>query len=113
MKRDIEKFNTLNTQVLGVLVAKEDTGKEFNERVIKNAYPLLMDPKEDVANTYAQDFKILKAGRMPALLVIGTDQKIAYVHYGTSMKDIPTNEDVLQFLEGKALAPKIYSFLKD
>jgi len=89
-----------------VLVAKEDTGKEFNERVIKNAYPLLLDPMEDVANAYAQDVKLLKLGRMPALLVIGTDQKITYVHYGESMKDIPTNESVLQFLEGKTSSPQ-------
>ncbi|OLS13891.1 MAG: hypothetical protein RBG13Loki_2485 [Promethearchaeota archaeon CR_4] len=104
MKRDIEKFNALKTQILGVLVAKEGTGKEFNERVIKNAYPLLLDANEEVAKTYAQDFKLLKAGRMPALLIIGTDQKITYVHYGSSMKDIPTNESVLKFLEDGTLS---------
>lgn len=99
MKRDIEKFRALQTQVVGVLVAKESTGNKFNEQVIKNAYPLLVDTNGDVANAYAQDVKLI--GRMPSLLVIGTDQKVAYVHYGTSMKDIPANDSVLEFLAGK------------
>jgi peroxiredoxin len=109
LKRDIEKFKALNTEVLGVLVAKEHTGTEFNERVIKNAYPLLLDTKEDVANAYAQDIKLLKGGRMPGLLIIERDQKISYVHYGVSMKDIPKNEFVLDFLAGKNPQPQVAS----
>ncbi len=107
MKRDIEKFKALNTEVLGVLVAKENTGKEFDTKIIKGTYPLLLDTNEEVAKAYAQDIKILKGGRMPALLIINPDQKIAYVHYGESMKDIPTNDDVLQFLSGKAPAADV------
>ncbi len=95
--------------MLGVLVAKEHTGKEFDDRVIKGAYPLLVDTNEQVANAYAQDIKLIKGGRMPGLLIIGTDQKIIYVHYGTSMKDIPTDEDVLRFLAGNAPVPQIPS----
>ncbi len=109
MKRDIDKFKALNTEVLGVLVAKEHTGKEFNDRIIKNAYPLLLDTKEDVAHAYAQEIKLLKGGRMPGFLVIERDQKISYVHYGVSMKDIPKNEFVLDFLAGKNPQPQIPS----
>lgn len=101
MHRDIEKFKALNTVVLGVLVAKENTGKEFNEKIIKNGYPLLLDTNEQVASAYAQESKILKGGRMPAVLVIGTDRKIQFIHYGDSMKDIPTNDALLDFLSGK------------
>ena len=88
-------------EVLGVLVAKEHTGKLFNERVIKNAYPLLVDENEMVAKLYAQEIKFIKGGRMPGLLIIEPNQKISYVHYGASMKDIPKNEFLLDLLGKK------------
>jgi len=57
------------------------------------------DIRSKVADTYYQEVNLLKFGRMPALFVIDKKGKIRYVHYGESMSDIPTNEEVLAVLD--------------
>lgn len=99
MKRDIEKFRALGSEVLGILVDKEDTGQKFDTTVIKGAYPLLLDPSKSVVTSLGQDVKILKLGRMPGLLVIGQDRKVVYAHYGRDMKDIPPNDMIFPIIE--------------
>ena len=57
------------------------------------------DPKHVIANLYGQKVKLLKLGRMPALMVIDKEGKIRYRHYGDSMSDIPSNEEILSLLD--------------
>jgi len=57
------------------------------------------DPKHVIANLYGQKVKLLKLGRMPALMVIDKEGKIRYQHYGDSMSDIPSNEEILSLLD--------------
>ena len=59
----------------------------------------LPDPDHSVANLYGQEVKLLKMGRMPAMMIIDKTGEIIYVHYADSMKDIPANRAVLAVLD--------------
>ena len=59
----------------------------------------LPDPKHTVANIYKQQVKLMKLGRMPALLVVDMSGIIQYEHYGDSMQDIPENSIILNLLD--------------
>jgi peroxiredoxin len=54
-----------------------------------------------VADQYYQEVNLFKLGRMPALFVIDQTGLIRYAHYGDSMSDIPTNQEVLELLDSK------------
>jgi peroxiredoxin len=55
-------------------------------------------PEHRVATLYSQKIKLL-IGRMPALLVVDKQGKIRYSHYGESMSDISSREEVLSILD--------------
>ncbi len=57
------------------------------------------DHKHVIASLYGQQVKPLKFGRMPALVVIDKAGKIRYTHYGDSMSDILSDDDILSMLD--------------
>ena len=57
------------------------------------------DPRHEVAKLYGQQVKLLKLGRLPALLVIDKNGQVRYSHYGSSMSDIPANTDILTIID--------------
>lgn len=59
----------------------------------------LADPRHEVATAYGQQVSLLRLGRLPALLVVDRDGRVAYSHYGDNMADIPGNAKVLALLE--------------
>jgi len=59
----------------------------------------LPDPDHRVARLYRQEVNIFKAGRMPLNCVIDQKGFVRFAHYGASMKDIPTNEELLQVID--------------
>jgi peroxiredoxin len=63
-------------------------------------FPGLSDHDNAVADRYAQEVHLLKFGRMPAVLVVDKQGRIRYQHYGESMSDITTVEDLLKIVEG-------------
>jgi peroxiredoxin Q/BCP len=60
----------------------------------------LSDVGSKIADLYSQEVNLLKLGRMPALFVIDRDGRVVYSHHGSSMSDIPSNEEVLGVLRG-------------
>jgi peroxiredoxin len=60
----------------------------------------LSDPDSVVANRYHQEVKLMRMGRLPALLVLDKKGNIRFMHYGKSMSDIPDNARVYQILDG-------------
>jgi peroxiredoxin len=62
-------------------------------------FPGCADIKNRVADQYYQEVNLFKLGRMPALFVIDQIGLIRYAHYGDSMSDIPTNQEVLEQLD--------------
>jgi peroxiredoxin Q/BCP len=60
---------------------------------------LTPDPDHRVALQYRQEVNLFKMGRMPLNCVVDGNGFIRYAHYGSSMKDIPSNEELLQVID--------------
>lgn len=59
----------------------------------------LADIRSAVASQYHQEVNWLKAGRMPAVLVIDKQGMIRFTQYGENMSDIPENTEVLELID--------------
>lgn len=62
-------------------------------------YVGLPDPDHSVARLYKQEVNLFKLGRMPLNCIVDVDGRIRYVHYGSSMSDIPDNETFLGVID--------------
>jgi peroxiredoxin Q/BCP len=84
-----------------VLVVGTDDRKSFEYHWASQKYPFvgMPDPQCIVPDLYGQQVKLLKFGRMPALMVIDKAGIIRYAHYGDSMSDIPSDAQVLRLLD--------------
>ncbi len=84
-----------------ILVIGPDGPRAFQRTWEKEAFPFvgLADPKHTVADMYHQKVELFKLGRMPALVVVDKGGRICYSHYGNSMSDIPSNDELLFFLD--------------
>jgi len=61
-------------------------------------FPGVPDPDHRIAERLGQEVKLLKLGRMPAVLVVDAEGIVRAAWYGESMRDIPSTEDVLRVL---------------
>lgn len=59
----------------------------------------LPDPDHIVARIYRQEVNLFKLGRMPMNCIVDTEGHIRYMHYGSSMSDIPDNETFLDVID--------------
>ena len=48
---------------------------------------------------YRQEVNLFKMGRMPLNCVIDTKGHVRFAHYGSSMSDIPSNEEFFQVID--------------
>ena len=98
LRQDYAEFEKRDAEI--VVVGPEDSSA-FASYWDKESLPFvgLPDPDHSVANRYGQEVKLLKMGRMPAMMVIDKTGEIIYIHYANSMKDIPANRDVLAVLD--------------
>lgn len=98
LRQDYQKFTQRQAEI--VVVGPEDR-QAFASYWQKENLPFigLPDPEHGVASHYGQEVKLLKFGRMPALLVIDMNGTVADAHYGNSMQDIPSNNEVLAVLD--------------
>jgi peroxiredoxin Q/BCP len=98
LRQDYQKFSERNTEVIAI--GPEDA-KSFADWWHREQMPFIgiADPEHVIAKMYGQQLKLLKFGRMPALIVVDMDGKIRYRHHGESMSDIPSNEELLPLLD--------------
>lgn len=59
----------------------------------------LPDPSHSVARLYRQEVNLFKLGRMPLNFIIDQEGRIRFVHYGSSMADIPPNETFFNVID--------------
>jgi peroxiredoxin Q/BCP len=59
----------------------------------------LPDPSHSVARMYRQEVNLFRLGRMPLSCVIDARGYVRFAHYGRSMSDIPSNEELLQVID--------------
>jgi len=98
LRHDYQQFTARGAEVLAIGPEGQKAMREFWERE-GIPFPGLPDPDHTVARGYGQQVKLLKLGRMPALAVVDGQGQIRYRHYGSSMKDIPSNQEVLAILD--------------
>ena len=84
-----------------IIVVGPEGKKAFSKFWVKNDLEFigLPDPEHTVLKLYGQEVNLFKLGRMPAQVVIDKEGTARYVHYGHSMKDIPSNEELLAVLD--------------
>ncbi len=84
-----------------VVIVGPENARMFNYFWEKEAMPFVgvPDPDHTAATLYNQEVKLLKFGRMPALVVIDKQGQIRYRHYGSVMSDIPSNSEILSVLD--------------
>ena len=99
LRQDYQEFPKRNTEVI---VIGPDDAKSFADWWHSERMPFIgiADPKHAVAGIYGQQVKLLKFGRMPALIIVDRQGRVRYRHFGGSSSDIPPNENVLSFLDG-------------
>jgi peroxiredoxin Q/BCP len=98
LRLDYQKFIERDTEII---VVGPDSRSAFKDFWTKNDIPFigLPDPEHRVADIYGQQVKWLKAGRMPAMMLIDKVGRIRFRHYANSMADIPANQTILGFID--------------
>lgn len=98
LRQEYQKFVDRGAEIL---VVGPDSERAFQDYWQKEDMPFvgLADPTHTVAQRYGQEVKLLKFGRMPALMVVDRAGQVAYRHYGGSMSDIPPNAEILAVLD--------------
>jgi len=94
LRQDYDQF--VSRDVAVVVVGPEDA-KGFAAYWQKESLPFisLPDPKASVLKLYGQEVNLFKLGRMPAQVLIDKAGVARFVHYGHSMSDIPSNQEIL------------------
>jgi peroxiredoxin len=98
LRQDYDQFVLRDVEIL--VIGPEGAAK-FQREWQKEGYPFtaLPDPRHSVIKLYGQEWKLFKLGRMPAQILVDKAGIARYVHYGESMKDILTNEQILALAE--------------
>ena len=84
-----------------IVAVGTDSVSSFQEYWKKEKIPYigLPDPEKNVPRLYKQEVNLFKLGRMPLNCVVDINGRIRYVHFGSSMADIPDNETFLHVID--------------
>ena len=98
LRQDHTEFVSRN---VAVVVVGPENAQEFAAYFQKESLPFigLPDPKSRVLKLYGQEVNLFKLGRMPAQVLIDKEGIARFVHYGHSMSDIPSNEEILALVD--------------
>jgi peroxiredoxin len=98
LRQDYQRFVKLDTEII---VVGPEGAEAFQEYWKKENLPFigLPDPEHKILKLYGQEVKLFKMGRMPAQMLIDKSGTLRYVHYGHSMSDIPSNEEIMSLIE--------------
>lgn len=98
MRQDYQHFVDRDTEI--VVIGPEDH-ESFASQWAKEQYPFvgLADPEHTVADRYGQEVKLLKLGRMPAIMVIDKQGRVLQSHYADTMRDYPANSELLATID--------------
>jgi peroxiredoxin Q/BCP len=93
-----EEFKRRGAEILAVGPDPRSTFRQYwtDEKIPFIGLP---DPKHSVARMYRQEVNLFKLGRMPLNCVIDAEGYVRFAHYGSSMSDIPSNEEFLQVID--------------
>jgi len=98
LRQDYSKFKALDTEVL-VVGPEEQAFFKMYWKSHKQPFIGLSDPTHNVLKRFGQEVNLFKLGRMPAQVIIDKMGIARYAHYGHSMSDIPSNDEIFKILE--------------
>ncbi len=98
LRQDYSRFKQKDAEIIAVGPEGQDELAQFWHRE-QIPFIGLPDPEHAIANQYGQQVKLLRLGRMPAIVIVDKQGKVRYSHYGDSMSDIPTSEELLDVLD--------------
>ena len=98
LRQDYAQFVARDIEV--VVVGPEDA-PAFAEYFRNESLPFigLPDPNASVLKLYGQEVNLFKLGRMPLNCVVDAQGYVRFAHYGRSMSDIPSNEELLHVID--------------
>jgi peroxiredoxin Q/BCP len=93
-----DQFTGRGVEILAVGPNPPATFEQYwrNERIPFIGLP---DADHSVALLYRQEVNLFKLGRMPLSCVVDAQGYIRYAHYGASMQDIPSNQELFQVID--------------
>ena len=96
-----DHYSDFTSRGAEIIAVGPDAVNTFQNYWEKERIPFigLPDPDHSVAKIYKQEVNLFKLGRMPLNCVLDLDGRMRYVHYGSSMSDIPDNETFLNVIE--------------
>lgn len=96
-----DHYSDFTSRGAEIIAVGPDAVNTFQNYWVKENIPFigLPDPDHIVAKIYKQEVNLFKLGRMPLNCVLDLDGRMRYVHYGSSMSDIPDNETFLNVIE--------------
>jgi peroxiredoxin len=97
-RNEYERFTERGAEILAI---GPNPPEPFVEYWRREHIPFigLPDPEHRVALQYRQEVNLFKLGRMPLNCVVDAKGYIRYAHYGASMRDIPSNDELLQVID--------------
>ena len=101
MARLREGYKKFTSRAAVILAVGPNTGEVFQQYWKGEKIPFigLPDPDHSVAKLYRQEVNLFKLGRMPLNCVIDAKGYVRFAHYGTSMSDIPSNDELLHVID--------------
>ena len=98
LRQDYQHFAELDTEII---VAGPEGAESFREYWKEENLPFigLPDPEHKILKLYGQQVKLFKFGRMPAQMLIDKSGTLRYVHYGNSMSDIASTEEIIGLIK--------------
>jgi len=98
LRDEYEKFTSRDVEILAVGPNSTSAFEQYwqNERI---PFVGLPDADHRVARMYRQEVNLFKLGRMPLSCVVDKNGDIRFAHYGASMQDIPSNDELLQVID--------------
>jgi peroxiredoxin Q/BCP len=98
LRDEYDKFTDRNVVILALGPNSPTAFEQYwdDENIPFTGLP---DPAHTVAKIYRQEVNLFKFGRMPLNCVIDAKGYVRFAHYGASMSDIPTNEELLQVID--------------
>jgi peroxiredoxin len=105
LRQEHQKFVDRDAELIAVGPEDAGTFADYWHKEDMN-FIGMPDHEHIIAGLYGQKVNPLKLGRMPALFVIDKLGRIRFAHYGESMSDIPTEEEILSLLDKLNKEPK-------
>ncbi len=98
MRNSYAEFTTRGVEIVAVGPNDMESFRRYwaNENIPFIGLP---DPDHRISRLYRQEVNLFKLGRMPLNTVLDVDGRIRYVHFSSSMSDIPDNETFLNVID--------------